>query len=299
MKTPIIIFSFLLFCVFNQLYAQEVTKLPLVTLSDIYIQSNMYTNISAQHDFNDFKKMEPNSTTLSKDFSGYNYSNQYRTINSTIMFSILAGFKIRESNKTSWKKNMQMRLGINYLPYAGFNGTMSKKNTYIIDTLVSKKNGNEYYIDSMSVDNYRFSYNYDQLRIHISYIYSTNPDLKWSMYGGFGINAGGSLYSNLKMSHSISTNFNSIDDNSYTFETIEDNENNEIINCKRNFGGSVFIPLGIDYRLANSNEFFNKIHLFYEVSPGLNFNYIPELEKFSNTINAQIGTQLVGVRVSI
>lgn len=299
MKTPIIIFSLLLFCALNQIYAQEVTKLPLVTLSDIYIQSNMYTDISAQHDFNDFKKMEPNSTTLSKDFSGYNYSNQYRTINSTIMFSILAGFKIRESDKTSWKKNMQMRIGINYLPYAGFDATMNKKNTYIIDTLVSKKNGNEYYIDSVNYDNYRFKYNNDQLRIHVSYIYSTNPDLKWSMYGGFGINVGGSLYSNLEIIHSNYTELNSTNNSTSYLAGIEIYENNEIITCKRNFGGSVFLPFGIDYRLANSNQFFSKIHLFYEVSPGLNINYIPELEKFSNTINAQIGTQLVGVRVSI
>jgi hypothetical protein len=299
MKNPTIVFTLLLFSASNLIFAQEVAKLPLTKLSDIYIQSNMYTDISAQHSFNDFKKMEPNSSTLSKDFSEYNYSNQNIAINSTIMFSILAGFKMRESDKTSWKKNMQMRIGINYLPYAGFDGKMSKKNTYIIDTLVSKKNGNEYYIDSVNYDNYRFRYNNDQLRIHVSYIYSSNPDLKWSIYGGFGINAGGSLVNNLEIVHSNYTKFNSTNNNTSYLAGIEEYENNEIIKCKRNFGGSVFLPFGIDYRLANSNQFFSKIHLFYEISPGLNFNYIPELEKFSNTINAQIGTQLFGLRVSI
>ncbi|MGB0807307.1 MAG: hypothetical protein ACPGRC_11500 [Salibacteraceae bacterium] len=44
---------------------------------------------------------------------------------------------------------------------------------------------------------------------------------------------------------------------------------------------SAYIPLGLDFRIANKSEFWQRVHLFYEMRPSLEMISIPELSTYT------------------
>jgi hypothetical protein len=63
----------------------------------------------------------------------------------------------------------------------------------------------------------------------------------------------------------------------------------------RNFATfSAYVPLGIDFRIGKKREFWNRLHLFGEFRPSLNYAKIPELRR---VLNPGI-TQSFGLKVT-
>jgi hypothetical protein len=60
------------------------------------------------------------------------------------------------------------------------------------------------------------------------------------------------------------------------------NYESERFNNQTSFGLLAYLPLGLDFRLGKNQEFWKRLHLFYEISPGLNMTFIPELNTATN-----------------
>ena len=52
-------------------------------------------------------------------------------------------------------------------------------------------------------------------------------------------------------------------------------------------------PIQLDFRVSNKSGFFNKLHLYIELQPALNFVDVPELETIiTGGINQGIGVKI-------
>jgi hypothetical protein len=214
------------------------------------------------------------------------------------MFSVLLGFQFSDNEKTSYKSNPSLRLGISY-----FNGTTLAGNFYRedrkpYDTLASTNSGQMAYIDSIFSQNYFMIYSSEQLRFDGSFIFRTNPEARWSLFAGIGATIGLSINANTEILYNKSdrtetrlangnnySSYGNFSSNIYKSETFI---NNTVL------GASTYIPMGIDFRIGKKKEFWKMTHLFYELRPNFNYSSIPELGSLTNAF-IQHG---LGLRVS-
>lgn len=271
--------------------AQEESKK--LQLNDVSFSFSLTAEQSPKLLLIDLRQIAPQSQILAKDFSAYSYSSYDTYSGPTSKINILAGFDLGK-NETK-KGQTQLRIGFGWISNYNSKTTLSKKEIIRYDTLVSLQTGTHTYLDSVYYDNYTASHNYDRLQLEASLIYRTNPLLRWSLYGGFGIAAGGSLTNNLVIENTKYDNF-SKDEYHTMWETTFFPEQREVNKTKRVFGGGLYIPLGVDFRLAKKHELLSKMHVFYEACPGVSITYVPDVAIYAGTF-VSFGTQILGLRV--
>jgi hypothetical protein len=127
-------------------------------------------------------------------------------------------------------------------------------------------------------------YRSQQLRIESSLIYRTNAEKRWSVYAGIGASLGLSYNAQTHISYSTTDYFsgnyaNNSGSYDYGFEHFRN---------KTNISTSVFVPMGVDFRIGKNKEFWKRLHLYYEMKPALSFLSVPELRTFTsvNMINS-------------
>ena len=258
-----------------------------ISISEFYLQTGLLYERVEQGSVSDFKKLANQSVLLNNNLANYNnFSGSILQANTFL--SAMVGIKFRNKEKTDYRTNPVVRLGISYFSSSHLSGALgnSERNTY--DSLTSGKTGETVYLDSVTRSFYRMYYASDQLRLDGSIIFRTNPEARWSLFTGIGFNVGFSINSNTEI---YSTKFNDTEIRrevgSRTFSSFSSNysENNgkseRFIN-KTNIAFSTFIPMGIDFRIGKTSEFWKRIHLFYEARPGINVTLIPELHTITN-----------------
>lgn len=268
----------------------EVDQTSSISLTDVFIQIGSFTERSNDVSLTDFRSLAPQSEILKDDFSDFSRLGGTTYTGSTAL-SISLGIQFNNKERSSRKANPLLRIGLTYLSGSSLTTNFFKSESFPIDTLVSASTGQVYYVDSLSSENYNMEYVSEQIRLDAALIYRTNPEARWSLYGGVGLAAGVSLSAHTEI---YFTNFILDDDFRGGGNSRDGSFKSERIDNDMNFGFLTYIPLGIDFRLGNNKEFWKRTHLFYEVSPGINFTTIPEL----NTIaNASIRNGL-GLRVN-
>lgn len=187
---------------------------------------------------------------------------------------------ILNKEKSEYKSNPKLRVGLSYVNGNSLNNYYNTTDRKPYDTLTSSQTGSTILIDSVNSKSYYMDYNFEQIRLDASLIFSTNQKSRWSVYTGFGISAGLSLNSNSNISYyeskGIETNDQRIGIPSLNNNNFQNSER-ETFRNKINFGIMAYVPIGIDFRIAKKNEFWKRAHLFYELRPGINFTSIPEL----------------------
>lgn len=280
--------------------AQEQTpvKIKRMAIHDFYVQPGMVLQGNANANLADFQKMAPQSSILKTDLSGYSKSGGFG-FDADAMLTVLMGIQFSDKQKTAYKKNPLLRVGISYLSGGIINGYFNQNMTKPYDTLTSSQTGQVVYRDSIINRSVSMNYRSQQIRLDASFIFRTNPEARWSLYAGIGVTAGVSLNASTNISYS-SSNTISNDNNSsnggffgnyYSGPSNYRTENHE---NSTNIGASVYIPMGVDFRLGRKREFWKRTHLFYEARPGINMNSIPEL---GTMLNATV-QQGIGLRVS-
>ncbi len=236
----------------------------------------------------EFQKLAPGSKLLMSDFSGYNQSgNSWTNFNG--QFAANIGFKFANKGRTSYKPNPILRLGFSYFNITDLSSSLVKNSSFRSDTLVSINNGSNYYIDSMITRSYFMSHNSDQVRLDISLLFRSNPKARWQFFAGVGLTAGGSLNANTTINYNVYNDVYSADrlynDNPYYYPYSNSNSNylNEYFRNGFDLGFSLNAPLGIDFRMGKKRDFWKKLHLFYEVRPGIAVSNIGDLGTFANT----------------
>lgn len=297
MKAINILSIVFLISVSNSLFGQEQTAtLSKVSVHDIYILPGFYSEQNTYGTIDDFRKLAPQSLLLKNDLSNYSqYEGSGMMTNGA--FTAMVGLLFRNNDKTAYKANPLLRFGVSYFSATTLTNGLYNEERNITDTLTSSQTGQIIYLDSVKIKNFDMNYTSDQVRLTSSVICRTNPDMRWSLFGGAGASIGFSVkasteiyYSDYRYRDAQYTN------GSYTpyYYSESSTSKTERFNNKNNFNASVFIPMGVDFKIARKSEFWKRAHLYYEIQPGVNFTSIPELKTVSN-ISIQQG---FGLRVN-
>lgn len=301
MKTTNILSAIILLTVSFSVFGQEQPPKTIkkISIHDFYIQTGMFFERNTNGTLTDFKTLAPQSVLLNNNMTDFSQSVGFSMTGNT-MFSVMLGLQFSDKQKTIYKANPLLRLGISYFSGTTLTGGSYKEDRKPYDTLTSTQTGQTVYIDSVTTKNYSMNYSSEQLRFDGSLIFRTNPEARWSIYTGIGITAGLSINANTDIYYSnygrTETRYaNGSTSSSYNYSSSDNsNSKTEKIKNKTNFGASTYIPMGIDIRIGKKREFWKRTHLFYELRPGINITSIPELRTITNA-SLQHG---LGLRVS-
>jgi hypothetical protein len=273
------IFLFLLIThlpLFSQIdYVKPVSKIK-ISEFDMHAGNALLDNENILPE--DFKKLAPQSALFQNDLTDYQSSSLNTTLGTGI-YSFGVGILFSDKSKTFYKPNPLLRFGIVCFSGMAMNTRLSKKESR--DTAFIQ-GGNAFYVDTVTSQNYDMNYMSQQIRIDGSLIFRTNSQARWCLFGGIGITGGISFnaFTTIEYSESveIQTQSNGTNTSSYEDNFLKE----ERFRNKTNFGCSVYVPLGLDFRIGKKREFWKLLHLFYEAKPTLNFTTVPELRTFVN-----------------
>lgn len=300
MKINNLLSAIILLTVYSSVFGQEQQPRTVkrISIHDFYIQTGFFSERNTNGTLADFKTLAPQSVLLNNNMTDFSQSIG-SSLTSNTMFSVMLGLQFSDKQKTIYKANPLLRLGISYFSGTTLTGGSYKEGRKPYDTLTSTQTGQTVYIDSVITKNYSMNYSSEQLRFDGSLIFRTNPEARWSIFTGIGITAGLSInantdiyYSNYGRTETRYANGNT--SSSYYGYSGSDNSKTEKYRNKNNFGLSTYIPMGIDFRIGKKRVFWKRTHLFYELRPGINITSIPELRTITNA-SLQHG---LGLRVS-
>jgi hypothetical protein len=266
-------------------------------VTDVYVQGGGFYENQSYSNLADFKALAPQSTLLTTDLTGYDQSGGGGYSRNT-SFSVLAGFQLRNSEGTAYRRNPLLRAGITYVSATPYTNGYSKEDYVQYDVLTSSSGDIQIYLDSLTYRDLNMNYRSDQLRLDFSAIFRTDPAARWSLYGGAGFNAGLSFNNSTVITYSeydvTKMRFSNGNEYTYFYPYSTDQYVTEVVDNKSAFAGSVFLPLGIDFRIARKGEFFKRLHLYYEFRPGINITSVPELK----TEARSFGSSNFGLRIN-
>lgn len=299
MKITNILSAVILLPVYFSAFGQEQQPKTIkrISIHDFYVQKGMFFERNTNGTITDFKTLAPQSVLLNNNMTDFSQSGGFSMTGNT-MFSVMLGLQFSDKQKTIYKANPLLRLGISYFSGTTLTGDSYKEDRKPYDTLTSTQTGQTVYIDSVITKNYSMNYSSEQLRFDGSLIFRTNPEARWSIFTGIGFTAGLSINANTNIYYRNygRTEIRYADGSTSSSYNYSGNDNSKTENFKNktNFGASTYIPMGIDFRIGKKREFWKRTHLFYELRPGINITSIPELRTITNA-SLQHG---LGLRVS-
>ncbi len=241
----------------------------------------------------DFQKTNPTSVLLKENMDGF--SSSKRMVNGMGGGTFNANLGLNLGNDENTNNSVsQFRIGFSYFG-VNMSNSVSKTDRKPYDTLTSSQTGQTWYSDSVTQRSYSMDYKSQQIRIDVSLIYRTNPAARWSLYGGIGMDAGGAVFTYTDINY---YEYTTIESGIYTSNSSNSNNSknrSERIVNNNGYGYSVYLPIGMDFRVGSKSEFFKQLHLFYEFRPFINYMNIPLLGSMSG-VGAKMG---FGVRVTI
>ncbi len=264
------------------LYAQE--EKPAVRISEVQLlPSTDYSN-TPFGTISDMQRISPQSSILQKDFSSYT-ANNYSVIFSQNSFNMLLGLSFRD------KPNMTLRAGVGYSNRTLLGLSMGRTDRYAFDTLTSSLTGQQYFVDSVVHRSLFAYYNTQFLSLESSLIFRTNSEARWALYGGVGLNFGFGFNGRTDITRHEYSTIESQGSYNYSNDYDFENESNSVANS---YFFGINAPLGVDFRIGKKREFWNRIHLVYELRPGISVYTIPGLE---NRLTPFV-QQALGLRVT-
>lgn len=281
----------------SSVFCQENNK-PLkkkMRITDAYILPGVGFQRDPYVTKSDFQKIAPQSALLNQNTEDY-HSSSWRSFSGNAIACLNIGINFLNKEKTEYNSNPQLRIGLVYISGSNLSSSLYQNDRKRFDTITFSQTGTIYY-DSVISRHYNMDYHTEQLRLDASLIYRTNPAARWSLYGGIGIEAGASINTYTQISYSEYTRIESRDNygyNSISSHEVSSFHQSEDFKHKSSYGGSVYLPIGLDFRISRKWDFFKRLHVFYEMRPSLNMAIIPELGTIAN-----VGSkQMLGLRVS-
>lgn len=277
---------------------QAQKKVKRVRIKELTLLSGMLAQKSDNMGLHDFSLLAPNSALLKQNFSGFS-QDRGMAMNGNSTCSILMGMHFYDKNEKQ-KPSPLLRVGLTYFSGNSLNGNLYRQDRSRFDTLTSSQTGETLYVDSVYQKNCSMNYNYEQLHLDVSLLFKTNPEARWSLFAGIGCNAGMSFQSHTDIYYNdFAWTETSMQTSTAQFQHVTqhngiNNGQYESFANASNFGGSIFVPLGVDFRIGKKSEFWKRLHLLYEVRLGMHYISIPEL---GSSINAG-ALHSIGVRVA-
>jgi len=268
------LFLILLLSGLSQLQAQSEEAKPL-SLSQVSIQLGNY-GISNNYggSLEEFKSLSPNSGFLDQDFDDYDQTFFKNGMDFYSTFSIHSTFDWNGKND-KWKSlHPQLRFGFTSGKANFMNGSLNRTRSHRVDTLVSSRNGQEYFIDSVRSETYTLNYDANFLVINAALIIGSNPKSTWSIYGGVGLSVGMNYNAKSRVEFYSSYSYEGLERfGGETYSDEWDESTNVEYHSNNGLGLSFMmsLPLGVNFRLSKEKEFWRYTSLFYEFQPGVSF----------------------------
>lgn len=272
-------------------------------VSDVWISSGLPIGWSYGFgNLEQFMLLAPNSEILKKPIQNTNSFSYSEDVLAGTAFNASIGIKLPNKTKTGYANNKLLRLGISFNNFNGFylSGGQSSY-TQTIDTLYNSQGIAAATIDSVRNANTFAIYNMRHLRADASLIFSTNRNERWSIFGGIGANFGFSVTAETVINYTESARkvINEItlnpNPNSGSFYFSQNAITTERVKNKTTIGGSVYIPIGVNFRCGLSKGLLSHLNVYAELRPSLNWFSIPETGYVAFTGN----DALLGIRYSI
>lgn len=279
-------------------WAQNSGSVPALKPFDASIYLSGQSANSPNNGLPDARELAPESQILARDYTGYNTYDQ-----TTMSFGgadFMLGLRLRNKEKTGYRENSFLRIGLGYSSGSSFNAGLYRHDRSPYDTLTSSQTGNEIYVDSVTHRNLNVNHYADYLRLDVAYIFRTGGDSHWSLFGGIGARGMVGFNGRTSVQYHVSkgTEQQRQGQDGY-FDYYRDFDNDtfeeETFVGGTSFGGALYLPLGIDVRFGKTNDFWKRIHLFTEFRPGMEFVQSSKFD-FAARPFIQYG---LGVRVTI
>jgi len=283
MKVYFLLFSLLLNCLFG--LAQEIKskKIRRMSIQEFYVQPGSLLQGDRSISPENYMKLSTSPFLTKFDLSGFN--NGFSVSSSQLTFTGLIGIKFRNKEKTDYKTNPVLRIGIHTCSGVNSNNSFFNENRKPYDTLISVQTGDEFYIDSITNEYLNFSYSSRQIRFDASLILNIRPDKRWSFFYGLGFNFGVSYFSETILNYSKRGSIDGelFESTYYNFSSNTISNYDERKTQATNFGYSIYTPLGVNFRLAKKGRKWENAFLYYEIRPLVNITSIPQLQVLTSS----------------
>ena len=251
-------------------------KIRRIRIHELYAQPGLTIEKDRTISLDDFKKLNASSSLLNADYSGFN-SNYSSYLSANPSFSALIGLQFRNKDKTAYKTNPTLRIGIFAGAGVNLNTSFSNETRTPADTLVSAATGESFYLDSVKSEYVDISYRSQQLKLDVSLVLNIHPQKRWSYFYGLGCNAGFSSTSYIDFRKNESSRIDGEIFGSPLYDYSGGSGFSERIPQQTNFGFSIYAPLGINFRVGKKNGKWEHIFIYYEMRPTINITSIPNL----------------------
>jgi hypothetical protein len=220
-----------------------------------------------------------NDPWMIQDFTGYE---QFSGLNRTTsaQFSAYVGFR-KES-----RFNPMIRAGISYkrLNSQVFGRYQLWSGPY--DTLVSTQTGQVFYTDTSRMHSMSGFWGADVLALDASYLLQTDPSRRWSFYGGIGLQAG------LLFNQQIQLTRMEIFSESGLSNTMDVQVEQRSYRMNTGLSSTLYLPLGIDFRVGKKRPLWQQVHLVYELRPSLSFQTMSSVSLVSPGLSQHFGLRI-------
>jgi hypothetical protein len=278
----VLLFVLLATCFTAKAQEEQKKEVKKISFNDIYFHAGFFS-IPKTDNISDFKLLAPKSFLLNNnDLSGYTYDYDF-IFNLRVLTSSMAGIKFRNKEKTGYRTNSKVRLGLSYLFGTGFTTSIHKNEIQRLDSTINQF-GYKVYNDSIYRKSYSMVYSSNQLRFEASVIFQSSSEKRWSIFGGIGFTTGASLNAHTYIFYGHSSHIQRTNEwggydssSSYRYFNVSENYKN-----RNNFAFSIFAPYGIDFKIGKRSELWKHIHVYYELRPVLDYIVVPELGTISD-----------------
>ncbi len=256
------------------LVAQEGSNVPAVKLVEAGVVPGYFVSDFPFISIEDFKALAPDSRLLQNDYSDFTSGEPFFNSRGGAMFNAAVGMQFRSGKTGELRPNPLLRVAVSSYSGNFFKRDFNRSQSFPVDTLTSSQTGEIIVVDSSSFQTLSMHYKSRQVALDISVIFRTNPDARWSLYGGVGLSLGYSYNATTRVDYNSD---GSRYDYNNRYNGLSQSESFDNDNGLRSM---VYLPIGFDFRLGKKREFWQRIHLFTEVRPGLFYYEIPALDTY-------------------
>ncbi len=267
---------------FAQVLQEENTNR--IQISDFSFQLGFIAGDNIKGTLENFRDLAPESTMLYENFEGFSQRFRFLNFGPQSMFGILMGFEIRDKSGNNYRSHPLLRIGAHYTSGSGGTYNLQRIDRTPYDTLTSSQTGQQTFIDSIYRQSYQMDYRFQQVSLDVSLLFRTNPASRWSAYSGIGFTGGVSIKAETEIHYGTSRDEESRNDQRdyYSFYDDADESRSEYHTNDSRLAMSVYVPVGVNFRLGKKKEFWQRLHAFVEMRPGVHFVNVPELGNFTS-----------------
>lgn len=231
-----------------------------------------------------FRTLMPGSELINSDY--LNDFKDYHSVFFSFLPALTATTDIRFSRegRKHPSGNPVLRVGLGYSAGTRLTWRTDLSERYTFDTIFNTQSQVIGYRDSSQWHVYTMTYSSDRLHLDISLIMTTTPDTRVSLSGGIGISAGISTFAGTKIESFKRRYEETLLYNGHHYsDGFSSDRSSEIDQSAGNMGGTVYIPMSVNFRFGRNREASSGKYLFYEIRPGIVINKVYGMDHFIST----------------